>query len=62
VYAFRGETTNFTSFLRVSCLRYMALKADASIDGREAWRRVVEATETADTVQHEKASEVQRMP
>jgi predicted DNA-binding ribbon-helix-helix protein len=43
VYAFRGETTNFSSFLRVSCLRYMALKADASIDGREAWRRVVDA-------------------
>jgi predicted DNA-binding ribbon-helix-helix protein len=39
VYAFRGETTNFTSFLRVSCLRYMALKADASADGKELWRR-----------------------
>jgi predicted DNA-binding ribbon-helix-helix protein len=39
VYAFRGETTNFTSFLRVSCLRYLALKADARTNGTEAWRR-----------------------
>lgn len=45
VYAFRGETTNFTSFLRVSCLRYMALKADAGISGRDAWRRATEIVE-----------------
>jgi predicted DNA-binding ribbon-helix-helix protein len=45
VYAFRGETTNFSSFLRVSCLRYLALKADASMNGRDAWRRVTESLE-----------------
>jgi len=46
VYAFRGETTNFTSFLRVSCLRYMALKAEAGANGRDAWRRVTQAWAT----------------
>lgn len=27
----RGEVTNFTSFLRVTCLRYQALLADAKV-------------------------------
>ncbi|NYT76117.1 ribbon-helix-helix domain-containing protein [Alcaligenaceae bacterium] len=27
VYAFRGETTNFASFLRVTCMRYLEEKA-----------------------------------
>ncbi|HLU16236.1 MAG TPA: ribbon-helix-helix domain-containing protein [Burkholderiaceae bacterium] len=27
VYAFRGETPNFASFLRVTCMRYLEIKA-----------------------------------
>ncbi|GAA4408312.1 hypothetical protein GCM10011450_25520 [Advenella faeciporci] len=26
VYAYRGEATNFTSFLRVTCMRYQAVR------------------------------------
>ena len=29
-----GETTNFASFLRVTCLRYQGLRANASMDFR----------------------------
>lgn len=29
VYAFRGETTNFASFLRVTCMRYLEVKAQS---------------------------------
>ncbi|QEI05373.1 aryl-sulfate sulfotransferase [Pigmentiphaga aceris] len=60
VYAFRGETTNFTSFLRVSCLRYMALKADASMDGREVWRRAIASTGAVEPAEAMQAAEAHR--
>lgn len=40
VYAYRGEATNFTSFLRVTCLRYMALKSEAGGQGLATIERI----------------------
>lgn len=34
VYAYRGEATNFTSFLRVTCMRYQAVRHIAGKAGR----------------------------
>ena len=34
ILAHRGEVPNFASFLRVTCLRYQGLKADASLGFR----------------------------
>lgn len=36
VYAFRGETTNFASFLRVTCMRYLEVKAQSMQHMRKA--------------------------
>lgn len=34
IYAYRGEATNFTSFLRVTCMRYQAVRHLAGKAGR----------------------------
>src|ERR1700727_1143185 len=41
-----GETTNFASFLRVTCLRYQGLRANASMDLRS---HVAAATSVKET-------------
>ncbi len=47
----RGEVTNFTSFLRVTCLRYQSLRADAAVRSEAQFSRpIVNAAATQPTV------------
>ncbi|TAL81565.1 MAG: aryl-sulfate sulfotransferase [Candidimonas sp.] len=41
VYGYRGETTNFASFLRVTCMRYLEVKAQSG----QIVKRVLNDTE-----------------
>src|SRR5690606_35205402 len=36
VYAYRGEATDFTSFLRVTCMRYQAVRYATMVDPQQS--------------------------